>query len=357
MANQALIDELESRSTLDRVQWVQLISTFDHDDVVYAAQAARRISTSRFGNKVYFRGIVEFTNHCKNDCLYCGIRCSNTEVNRYRLTTEQILECCSVGYAIGFRTFVLQGGEDVWYSTDRLVDLVTTIRASYPDCAITLSIGELDHESYQRLFDVGADRYLLRHETASPSLYSKLHPDFQPLERRLACLEDLKEIGYQVGCGMMLQAPFQTPDDLATDMLFMHDFQPHMVGMGPFIPHHATPFADQPAGDLETTLFFISLVRLMLPDVLLPATTALGTIDAQGREKGILAGANVVMPNLSPGTVRDDYLLYDGKICTGDDASACVGCMGMRMKNIGYEMEIGRGDSPRMAIRTFEAEA
>ena len=340
-----LIDKLEQTHILSREEWTALISRHTTEDAHYLFEKARRISQKYYGTKVFIRGLVEFTNYCKNDCYYCGIRRDNRNVKRYRLTKEEILDCCRQGYQLGFRTFVLQGGEDGYYTDDVMVDIVLTIRKMFPDCAITLSIGERSHESYQRLFDAGADRYLLRHETYDSDHYAALHPKELNAADRQRCLWDLKEIGYQVGTGFMVGSPGQTAENLADDMLFLTEFNPQMVGIGPFIPHHDTPFRDEKAGTLELTLFMLGLIRLALPKVLLPATTALGTISPRGREQGILAGANVVMPNLSPVSVRKDYTLYDNKICTGDEAAECRRCLDRRMESIGYQVVVSRGDS------------
>lgn len=293
---------------------------------------------------MYVRGLIEFTNYCKNDCLYCGIRKSNLNAIRYRLSKQDILECCKEGYNLGFRTFVLQGGEDLYFSDKKICDIVSSIKKLYPDCAITLSIGEKSYDSYKRYFDAGVDRYLLRHETANPAHYAKLHPENLSAENRKQCLYNLKEIGYAVGTGFMVGSPFQTAENLAEDMLFIKQLQPHMVGIGPFISHKDTPFAKEKSGNLELTLFMLGLIRLTLPNVLLPATTALGTIHPNGREKGILAGANVVMPNLSPTNVRKKYMLYDNKICTGDESAQCRNCLERRMQSIGYKIVTDRGD-------------
>ena len=344
MENKKLIDILEKNRHLEREQWIALLDTFTDEDRAYAAQKAAKTTVSVFGKSIYIRGIVEFSNVCKNDCLYCGIRRSNTKCERYRLSKDQILDCCHAGYEYGFRTFVLQSGEDKSFTTDKLCDIVSAIKKAHPDCAVTLSVGELEHEDYKRLFDAGADRYLLRHETADEKHYGKLHPGEMSWQHRMKCLEDLKEIGFQTGCGMMVGSPFQTSGNLADDLLFLERFKPEMIGMGPFIPHKDTPFWDKPAGSYELTLFLISLCRLMLPDCLIPATTALGTIRPDGREKGVLAGANVIMPNLSPIDVRKKYLLYDGKICTGDESAQCRACLERRMESIGYKVEITRGD-------------
>ena len=341
-----LIDKLEKQHQLTREEWITLIAGRDEESTAYLFEKARYWQHKYFGNQVYSRGLIEFTNYCKNDCYYCGIRRSNRKVERYRLTKEQILECCKTGYTLGFRTFVLQGGEDGWFTQEKLEDIVSSIKECYPDCALTLSIGERSFESYKRLFEAGADRYLLRHETAENNHYRKLHPPELSPENRKQCLRNLKEIGYQTGTGFMVGSPGQTPEQLAEDMMFIHELQPHMVGIGPFVPHHETPFAKEKSGTVELTLFMIGLLRLMQPKLLLPSTTALGTIDPLGREKGIRAGANVVMPNLSPTTVRKKYELYDNKICTGDEAAECRMCLNRRMEGIGYELVTDRGDYP-----------
>lgn len=340
----ALLDRLEQEHTLSLEEYARLIEGRTEETMQYAAEKAQRIRKEIYGTDVFVRGLIEFTNICKNNCLYCGIRRSNKNCDRYRLTEEQIMECCSIGYELGFRTFVLQGGEDGHFSDDVMCEIVRKIRSSYPDCAITLSLGERSRESYQRLFDAGADRYLLRHETADKAHYEKLHPQEMSFDNRMRCLQDLKELGYQVGCGFMVGSPDQTPQTLAADLKFIEEFSPDMCGIGPFIPHKDTPFGTETAGTLEETLWLLSLIRLIHPYILLPATTALGTIHPQGREKGILAGANVVMPNLSPVSVRKKYELYDNKICTGDEAAECRHCLSKRMQSIGYEIVTDRGD-------------
>ena len=344
MTNRALIDRLQAQRSLSLEEWEQLIGTGTPDDYAYAAQCARAIAKAQFGNRIYFRGIIEFSNYCKNDCYYCGNRRSSSPVSRYRLDKDDILLCCREGYALGFRTFVLQSGEDPWYTDARMVEIIAAIRAAFPDCAITLSIGEKSRASYQAYFDAGANRFLLRHETADCAHYARLHPACQTLENRMRCLRDLKEIGYQTGCGFMVGSPYQTPRCLAEDMVFLTQFQPHMVGIGPFIPHHATPFRDFPAGSTELTLFLLSLCRILLPAVLLPATTALGTLRDDGRQKGVLAGANVIMPNLSPKAVREKYMLYDNKAITGEDAAESLHLLKEHIRAIGYEIVVARGD-------------
>ncbi len=339
-----LIDKLEREQILSKSEFAELIENRNEKIADYLFLKARNIRHKNYDRKIYIRGLIEFTSYCKNDCYYCGIRCSNRNAERYRLTKEQILSCCENGYGLGFRTFVLQGGEDNFYTDDMLVDIIKSIKSSYPDCALTLSLGEKSRESYQRYFDAGADRYLLRHETADDEHFKKLHPDSLTSESRKQCLSDLKDIGFQTGSGFMVGSPFQTSENLAEDMLFLNELQPQMVGIGPFIPHHETPFANEKAGSLELTLFMIGLLRLMLPYALIPSTTALGTISPQGRELGILSGANVVMPNLSPKDVRKKYMLYDNKICTGDEAAECRICLEKRMNSIGYEIVVDRGD-------------
>lgn len=339
-----LIDKLKSEQMLSKEEFLELLKEWNTEEEEYLYAQARQVREAVYGKDVYLRGLIEFTNYCKNDCYYCGIRKSNGKASRYRLTRQQILDCCDQGYALGFRTFVLQGGEDGYYTDEMICEIVSEIKKRHPDCAITLSIGEKSYDSYKAYYKAGAERYLLRHETADPDHYRILHPESLSLENRKKCLFELKEIGYQVGCGMMIGTPGQRPEDLIEDFYFMKELQPHMIGIGPFIAHQDTPFADEPSGTLDDTLHLLGILRLMFPHVLLPATTALGTIHPLGREKGILAGANVVMPNLSPVEVRGKYLLYDGKICTGDEAAECRVCMQRRIETVGYQVEISRGD-------------
>lgn len=339
-----LIDTLEKGHVLTKEEFIYLLEYKTDDDVLYIKEKARAIAKAHFGNKVYTRGLIEFSNYCKNDCYYCGIRKSNLNVCRYRLSKEDIMSCCEQGYQLGFRTFVLQGGEDLKYSDDDFVDIITSIKNKYPDCAITLSLGERSNDSFKKLKEAGADRYLLRHETVTKEHYEKLHPRNLTIENRTRCLYELKELGYQVGAGFMVGSPYQTTENIAHDLLFIHELKPAMIGIGPFLPHHETPFANEKSGSYELTLFMLSVLRLMIPNALIPATTALGTIHPLGRENGILSGANVVMPNLSPVTVRKQYELYDNKICTGDEAAECKVCLHNRMKKIGYEIVSERGD-------------
>lgn len=340
-----LLEKLEQERMLTKEEWKDLI-TGQKQYEKEAAKIARRIREEQFGNRVFVRGLIEFTNYCKNDCYYCGIRRSNQNVDRYRLTLEQILECTDIGYELGFRTYVLQGGEDAYFTDERVIEMIKAIKEKHPGCAITLSIGEKERTSYEAFFKAGADRYLLRHETADKTHYEGLHPKEMSFEHRRNCLKELKDIGYQVGCGFMVGSPGQSAETLAEDMLFIQELQPHMVGIGPFVPHHETPFKDETGGTVEQTLYLLSLIRILKPEVLLPSTTALGTIDPRGREKGILAGGNVVMPNLSPTSVRKKYELYDNKICTGDEAAECRFCLNNRMKTIGCELATDRGDAP-----------
>ena len=309
-----------------------------------AAFLARAETERRFGDGIFIRGLIEFTNYCKNDCYYCGIRKSNRSADRYRLTKEQTLACCAAGHELGFRTFVLQGGEDAYFTDPVLADWIASIKTAHPDCALTLSLGERSKESYEKLFAAGADRYLLRHETADRDHYATLHPSELTLAGRLQCLRDLRATGFQTGCGFMVGSPGQTAATLAEDILFLSRFKPEMVGIGPFIPHADTPFADEPAGGVEQTLFLLSLVRLLLPDVLLPATTALGSLSGDGREQGILAGANVVMPNLSPEDVRSKYMLYNNKLATAAEAAENLADLRRRLAAINRRIVVARGD-------------
>lgn len=326
----------------ERLKWL-----IDADgDVAEALFAhAQRRRQQWYGRDVYKRGLIEFTNYCRNDCYYCGIRASNRCVERYRLTHDEILTCCRVGYELGFRTFVLQGGEDLSFKDDELCALIRDIKAMHGDCAITLSIGERSHASYEALFAAGADRYLLRHETANAEHYARLHPSSLSLAHRKACLFDLKSIGFQVGSGFMVGSPGQTVDYLVEDLRFLQALGPAMIGIGPFIPHRETPFCDEPAGSLKRTLNLVAILRLMFPKALIPSTTALGTIDPNGRELGLKAGANVVMPNLSPVEYRKKYTLYDGKICMGEEAAQCVGCLRRRVEKAGFDLVVARGDT------------
>jgi biotin synthase len=339
-----LIDKLFQKSILLKEEWIFLLSNRNSDIVEYAWEKARQVSVQHYGNKVFARGLLECTNYCKNNCFYCGIRAGNKKTTRYRLTKEEILHCCQIGNDLGFKTFVMQGGEDRYFTDEKLVEIITAIKEKYPDNAITLSFGERSYDSYLALKHAGADRYLLRHETANHEHYSQLHPKNLSDIPRKQCLYDLKSIGFQTGTGFMIGSPFQTVENLADDMLFIADFQPEMLGIGPFIPHKDTPFADFPAGSVELTLFVLALSRLLLPRVLLPATTALGTLDSQGREKAVLAGANVVMPNLSPLYVREQYMLYNNKIATGLEAAEGVKKLAESMAAIGYELVHERGD-------------
>lgn len=340
-----LIKRLYDGEELSKADFIRLIECEKPEDLELLRSLAEKRRIENYGFGIYTRGLIEFSNYCRQDCLYCGIRRSNAQCKRYRLTKEDIMTCCREGYALGFRTFVLQGGEDPYFTDDRMCEIISEIRKTYPDCAITLSLGEKSRESYKRFFDCGADRYLLRHETADKAHYERLHPEKQLFENRVRCLYDLKEIGYQVGCGFMVGSPYQTSECLAEDLLFIKKLNPQMIGIGPFIHHTQTPFGNEPDGTLEMTLKMLSIIRLMLPKVLLPATTALATIDPRGREKGVLAGANVVMPNLSPVSVREKYQLYENKVCTGEESAQCRGCLDRRMASIGCTLAVDRGDS------------
>ena len=335
---------IENLNSATKQELSFLLENITDEELEILRIKAQKTALENFSDKVYIRGLIEFSSVCKNDCYYCGLRRSNANAVRYRLTKEQIMSCCERGYALGFRTFVLQGGEDGYFNDDVMCDIVSTIKSLYPDCAVTLSLGERSRESYKRLFDAGVDRYLLRHETADEAHYSKLHPPEMSLQARKNCLYTLKEIGYQTGAGFMVGSPYQTYETLAEDLLFLKDLEPQMCGIGPFIPHKDTKFRDEKSGSVRLTLILLSIIRLMHPKILLPATTALGTADGKGREKGILHGANVVMPNLSPTEHRKDYSLYDNKICTGDEAAECIKCMSNRMKSIGYKIVTDRGD-------------
>ena len=339
-----LIDKLEREHSLSETEYRALIEGRNEALAADLRDRAVRVRKAVYGNAVFVRGLIEISSYCKNNCYYCGIRGGNPKAERYRLAPEDILACCREGWALGFRTFVLQGGEDPWFTDERLCPLLRQIKAEFPDCAVTLSLGERSQESYRRLYDAGADRYLLRHEPADKPHYESLHPAAMSWDRRMECLRELKQIGYQVGCGFMVGSPGQTARELAKDLKFIEEFHPAMCGIGPFIPHKDTPFGDRPGGSVELSCYLLSILRLIQPNLLLPATTALGTLDPRGREKGIQSGANVVMPNLSPVSVRKKYMLYDNKICTGEESAQCRGCLSARMAGIGYELVTDRGD-------------
>lgn len=328
----------------DKAELACLIDNRTPEISEYLAKNALAVREKYYGKKVYIRGLIEFTNYCKNDCFYCGIRKSNQSAHRFRLSQSEILECCKKGYGLGFRTFVLQGGEDGYFTDERVCSIVSAIKTSHPDCAVTLSIGEKSSESYLAYFNAGADRYLLRHETASGDHYARLHPKSLSLEKRMSCLESLKKIGYQVGTGFMVGSPYQTAENLAEDLLYLKRLDPQMVGIGPFIPHCDTPFKNFGAGSAELTLFLISVIRLMLPRALIPATTALGTALSDGRVRGMLCGANVVMPNLSPQSAREKYMLYNNKISAGEEAAESVESLKKTMAQNGFEVVCDRGD-------------
>ena len=339
-----LIDRLEAEHSLTVEEYKFLIENHSEKAAEYAKKKAVALRKAIYGNDVYIRGLIEISNFCKNDCLYCGIRNSNKNCERYRLKKQDILNCCKEGYDLGFRTFVMQGGEDAYFSDEVMCDIIRSIKLKFPDCAVTLSLGERSKISYQKLWEAGADRYLLRHETADSEHYKRLHPQNLSLENRIECLKNLKDIGYQVGCGFMVGSPYQSADTLAKDLKFIETFSPHMCGIGPFIPHSDTPFKDEPTGSFKLTLYLLSLIRLIKPNILLPATTALGTIHKNGRELGILAGANVVMPNLSPLNVRKKYELYNNKISTGTEAAEGLGELNQQIESIGYKVVCHRGD-------------
>ena len=339
-----IIEKLKTTNTASRDELIFLLKNISDSEREVLRKAAQARALKSFGNKIYIRGLIEMSSYCKNDCFYCGLRRSNKNAVRYRLSEEQIFSCCDEGYELGFRTFVLQGGEDGYYTDELMCGIVSEIKRRHPDCAVTLSLGERGEQSFKRLFDAGADRYLLRHETADEAHYSKLHPESMSGAYRKSLLYKLKDIGYQTGAGFMVGSPYQTAENLADDLLFIEQLRPQMCGIGPFIPHKDTIFRDCEQGSLELTLTLLSVIRLMNPYILLPSTTALGTIHPKGREIGILHGANVIMPNLSPREHRKDYAIYDNKICTGEEAAECVPCLANRMKSIGYQIVTDKGD-------------
>lgn len=340
-----LIEKLAIEHSLSLGEYKNLIEGYNEENAAFLAELAVEERKKHYSNSVYIRGLIEISNICKNNCFYCGIRRDNRDCERYRLTKEDILSCCDEGYTLGFRTFVMQGGEDSFFTDTVLCDIITDIKKKYPDCAITLSLGERSYESYKRLYDAGADRYLLRHETADKEHYSRLHPDNMSFDARMNALADLKKIGFQVGCGFMVGSPYQTNEALARDLKFIEEFKPQMCGIGPFIPHKATRFAEYSAGSVDFTCYLLSIIRLISPKILLPATTALGSIEENGREKGILAGANVVMPNLSPYESRKKYELYNNKLFGSAESAQAINDLKKRMNAIGYEIVVDRGDA------------
>lgn len=339
-----IIDKLNENGSLTKNEYLCLIEDIDDYEAEYLKKEAVKKREEYYGRDVYIRGLIEISNYCKNNCYYCGIRCKNVNCQRYRLSKEDILACCEEGYELGFRTFVMQGGEDVFFTDAFLEDIILEIKRRWQDAAVTLSLGERSEESYTRLKNSGADRYLLRHETADKEHYKKLHPTEMSWENRIACLNNLRELGYQVGCGFMVGSPYQTIDMLAGELKFIEEFKPDMCGIGPFIPHKDTIFCDEPAGSVELTLRLLSIIRLIHPRILLPATTALGSLKEDGRELGILAGANVVMPNLSPASVRKKYMLYDNKLSDGAESAQAKNSLEKRISSIGYRIVVGRGD-------------
>lgn len=341
-----IIDRFIARPDLTKEEYIELINQWKNPEAAARLkEEAVRLRQLHYGDKIFIRGLIEFTNYCKNNCYYCGIRRGNKNVKRYRLTKEEIMSCCEQGYALGFRTFVLQGGEDPYFTDERIVDIVSSIKKEYPDCAVTLSIGEKSYESYTMYKEAGADRYLLRHETANEAHYRILHPEEMSLSVRKQCLRDLKTLGYQTGAGFMVGSPGQTVETLAEDLLFLQELQPEMVGIGPFLPHCDTDFKDEPGGNVELTLYLLSVIRILLPEVLLPATTALGTAEKDGKIRGILCGANVVMPNLSPVVNRKQYALYNDKACMDEEAAEGIRRLEASMNAIGYKVVYERGDA------------
>ena len=340
-----IIKKLSEAHSLTLEEYRLLVEGYSEENAKILAELAVSARKEQYSNKVFIRGLIEISNYCKKNCLYCGIRRDNRDCERYRLEKDEILSCCDEGYALGFRTFVMQGGEDAFYSDDRLCEIISEIKNKYPDCAVTLSLGERSYDSYKRLYLAGADRYLLRHETADAEHYSRLHQKELSIDTRMTALKNLKDIGYQVGCGFMVGSPYQTSLTLAKDLKLIDDFKPQMCGIGPFIPHKATPFSNESAGSVDFTCYLLSVIRLIHPKILLPATTALGSIEENGREKGIMAGANVVMPNLSPYDNRKKYELYDNKLFGSAESAQAIDDLKKRMSAIGYEIVVDRGDA------------
>lgn len=347
-----LIEKLWETGNLSDCELESLITDTHEDTAVLLAERADSIRKKYYGRKVFLRGLIEISSYCKNDCFYCGIRRSCKSAQRYRLDREQILDCAEIGYNLGLRTFVMQGGEDAFFTDDYICGIVSELRRRYPDCAITLSLGERSAESYRKLKAAGADRYLLRHETASEELYNKIHPNEMSLDNRIKCLYNLMETGFQTGAGFMVGVPWQTSADLVKDLRFLQDLQPHMIGIGPFIPHKDTPFRDEKSGSFELTIRMLGILRLMFPKVLLPATTALGTISEAGRTAGLKTGCNVIMPNISPRDAREKYNLYDNKLISGGETAEGISLLRAEIEAAGYEIADERGDFANEPIRS-----
>lgn len=340
-----MIDSLRKNCGLTDEDLINILESDLYDnDLISKADIVRR---SVYGTDIYIRGLIEFTNYCKNNCYYCGIRRDNKNAERYRLDSDDIFKCCSEGYSLGYRTFVLQGGEDMYYNDKKICSIVYRIKSAYPDCAVTLSIGECSKESYKAFFNAGASRYLLRHETADEKHYAQLHPNEMSLKNRKRCLWDLKEIGYQVGSGFMVGSPYQTVHNIISDIHFLKELDPDMIGIGTYITHKDTPFANRNNGSLSLTIRLVAVLRLMFPHALIPATTALGTIHPLGREMALKAGANVIMLNLSPFDIRRKYSLYDNKKFTGTESAQSKESLEKMAESLGYRIVVDIGDVKR----------
>jgi len=328
-----------SETGISRAEAVHL---FRRRELVPLSTEARRISTEVFGNDVYLRGLIEYTNHCAVDCLYCGIRRSNFNVKRYRLGEKEIIDAVTQGYERGIRTFVLQGGEDAWFTTERLVDICRSIK-EVGDAALTLSCGIRPRRDYGLLKKAGADRYLMRFETSDPELHRYIRGGVS-LEKRLAALSDLQAEGFQVGSGFMVGLPGESDDTLIRNVEICAELGVDMAGVGPFIPHPETPMGESEQVPLERALYATALLRIFCQQTHIPATTAAGSLEKDGRERMISCGANVLMPNLTPVGQKKNYLLYPGKICLDESGLQCVGCLSMRVLSVDREISFDRAD-------------
>jgi biotin synthase len=321
----------------DIIKWLKA------DDAAELFAMADDIRKRYFKDEVHIRGIIEFSNYCMKNCFYCGLRRDNKTIERYRISEDEIIDTALKAGELGYKTILLQSGEDGGYTIEGLCAIIKRIRSNL-DCAITLSLGEKSFDEYRSLRDAGADRYLLRFETSDRGLFNKLKPD-SSYENRLDCIKNLKKLGFQVGSGFMVGLPGQTYEILADDILLLRELDLDMIGIGPFLSHHNTPLGNSASGTLDLTLRALAIIRILMPDVHIPATTAMGTVEKGGREKALQCGANVIMPNVTPIKYRKYYEIYPNKICIDDAPSDCRACIEGMLKSLGRAAATNKGDS------------